>query len=213
MIICFIITVILSFIFSIIDCYIVYQRIKKKNIVFYFLFSIIVSSLFIVFERLVSHSNDLFSVLIVIVLVSISIVDHYLMIIPDSYNIFIGITSLVKIIYCVLQKQPQMFYGKWDLISGLSITILLMLITYLISKKKEIMGFGDLKLLLSVVIMIGLINQLLVLFVSCLVAVVVEVVVFHLKRKMIPFGPYLAFGIMIVILFQPLIRKYINLLI
>lgn len=137
-------------------------------------------------------------------LVIIFVVDCIKMIIPDTLNIGI---FLLTIILILVFKKP-LYISKIDLIIFLILNTLITIIVLgaFLCFKIEVLGFGDIKLFFSIGILLGCFKFLVALFIASFVAVIVECLIFRFKRKMIPFGPYLVVGFIIVIIFE----KYIN---
>lgn len=76
--------------------------------------------------------------------------------------------------------------------------------------KKEAMGFGDVKLLAMIGGYIGWKGTLIALFLGCLSGAAIGVVVKLLtKDSYIPFGPFLALGALIVILWRPEVTEFL----
>ena len=83
--------------------------------------------------------------------------------------------------------------------------------------KKEIIGGGDLKLILASSLFLGFECLLLGIFVGSILAVVIELPLSYNKKlrqgHMLPFGPYLSYGFIISFLFgSNLLNLYLNLI-
>ena len=64
--------------------------------------------------------------------------------------------------------------------------------------KKEIMGYGDIKLIFVMGLMIGITKLLYGIFISSLVALIIEMFKKRKKSVAFPFGPYLILGFIII---------------
>lgn len=137
-------------------------------------------------------------------LLVIFVVDNKIMIIPDTMNI--GIFLLT--IYCIFILKEPLYTSKNDLLGVIifNTAITIIVIGIFMTLKKEILGFGDIKLFFAIGLLIGLFKFIVGIFIACLIASIVEVLIFRLKRRVVPFGPYLVVGFMLVIIFE----KFIN---
>ena len=134
--------------------------------------------------------------------VSIAFIDFEHYIIPDSLNIILLITSIVSLFF-KLPAYEFISVSIYDRFIGLGVGLLIFVIIFVVEKivKKEIMGGGDIKLILAVSMMLGYQLLLLGIFISALLACIVEIPLSFNKKyrenHVLPFGPYLVMGFMI----------------
>lgn len=134
------------------------------------------------------------SMLIVIFFIDL---EHF--IIPDSMLIVILIMGVLS---CFI-KSENFDISHFDKLLGIVLSIIIWLVIALFEKitKKELMGFGDIKLFFVMGLLLGIKLLFLGIFVSAVIALIVEVIFNRNKRKVIPFGPYLSVGFSLMIFF------------
>lgn len=152
----------------------------------------------------------IFACLIATILIVISFIDLDLMIIPDTcVLILLGLAIILFFI-------PSNYKIDWlDKIIGLGVVSVLYLTFSIASKirKKDLIGFGDIKLLAAMSLILGWESILLGLFVASLVALVYEVIINKNRTKKFPFAPFLSIGFMFALYFGPkLVAWYIGLI-
>ena len=127
-------------------------------------------------------------------------VDWNKMIIPDTINIGIFLLVITSIIFL----DFKFYYSKNDLFFMLIINTLITIIVIGINVlyKIEIIGFGDIKLFFSIGLFFGFKLFLIGIFIACIIATLIELIIYKLKRRVLPFGPYLACGFIFVIIFK-----------
>ena len=128
---------------------------------------------------------------------AIFFIDLKHLIIPDSLNISVFVLSIFSLIF-------NKYYINVSLLDrgiSLGFSLILILVVLLLYKitKKEYLGFGDVKLILCVGLLIGFKLQILGLFFGAFVALIVEVIIKRKRKNLIPFGPYLCIGYLIAI--------------
>lgn len=131
---------------------------------------------------------------VVTILITIYIIDLKTMIIPDTLNLSIILIGIVQIfINTTLWKNR--------LISGI-ILITFLAVIVIIEKimKREIIGGGDLKLLVSLGIVSGLMMVLQMLLISSILGIICEEIKQRgrEKKEAFAFGPYLVVGWIVV---------------
>ena len=121
------------------------------------------------------------------------------MIIPDT---LIGF-DLLMILFCFVFYNKTIFdtytFNSFEVISSIIFVILIFSIVLMIQLiyKKEILGYGDIKLLLVFGLLYGITKTLFGLFVGSLIALTVELLKKNYKNKEFPYGPYLILGFVI----------------
>ena len=140
-------------------------------------------------------------------LIVIAFVDLKIMIIPDTL-IILNIGLIIG--YFIFYKQA--IFGVYSFMSKeimyalvLNFLLLLVVILFQVFYKKEIMGYGDIKLLLVFGLMMGVTKLLLIIFISSFIAVIIELPQNKRKKQGFSFGPYLVLAFGIVYLFGDLI--------
>mgnify|MGYP003298228935 CR=1 FL=1 len=127
-------------------------------------------------------------------------VDLYEMIIPDTIILF----DLILIIIFYIFKNNAIFillpFKSFEIITSICFVIILLCIVifYQIVLKKEIFGYGDIKLLFVMGLMIGISKLLYCLFIASFVALIIQLYKKREKSIEFPFGPYLILGFIVV---------------
>jgi len=143
-------------------------------------------------------------------LIVISFIDYKTYEISDS--------MLILMLACAI----PMFFLKENLMEstyaekliGAGSVLLIYLIILIISRiiKKPLLGFGDVKLLIVMALIINYKVMILVIILASILALIVEIVIKRKKKEIIPFGPYLAAAFIIAMFFgNMLINFYLSL--
>jgi leader peptidase (prepilin peptidase)/N-methyltransferase len=134
-----------------------------------------------------------------IVVASFTDLDH--MIIPDSVNLFIGITGVISIFAGLTVHWKQ---GLLGFLAGGGVLLLLGYLSLWLLKK-EGMGGGDIKLAAVCGLFLGMGKTILSLVLSSYIALFVIFILITLKKfkrgQYIPYGPFISAGVLVVILF------------
>lgn len=127
-------------------------------------------------------------------LIEIGIVDQRTYEIPAGCNILIGILGSMRFF-----TDPEHWYGY---LAGMSAASGFLLLIYIATKGKGI-GKGDIKLMAAAGLLLGWENIFLALFLGSAFGVVIHTALMALKGKdrVLAFGPYLALGIFIAMLY------------
>lgn len=141
--------------------------------------------------------------------------EHY--IIPDSLNIILAVMALIALFFVNIENAR--FTINWaDKLIGLCVGIIILLIVLFFEKvfKKEIMGGGDIKLIMGTGLLLGWQLLLFGIIIGSFIALLVEIPLMFNKEKrqnhVLPFGPYLATGFIISLLYGlSLIEGYLSL--
>lgn len=142
----------------------------------------------------------LYTSVLIILFELIAFIDLRCLIIPDMFNILIMGFSLILI----FGFDVNLWIDSVDIIGVIIFNSLLLIIVIIVYKirKIEILGFGDIKLLFGIGMLFGLTNFSYALVVASLAALFVEVIILKKKRDIIPYGPYLTFGFLLIWFFQ-----------
>lgn len=151
------------------------------------------------------------------VLLALSVIDLELYILPNRITYPTILVSLVAIpVLASLFADDPSGAILGAVIGGIAFAgfLLVMLLGWELIMRKEGMGMGDVKLAVILGLWLGLINPLLCLFAliaSSLIGLVVGVAILFVRKESrpFPFGPWLALGTVVVILFSgPILRAY-----
>ncbi len=131
------------------------------------------------------------------VLISLSIIDWLSYEIPPQFNVVILVLGIIRLI---LDLNHWYVY-----IIGACAVSGLFLIMALVSKGKA-MGGGDIKLMFALGMLLGWQKILLVMFLGAALGAIIHIIIMNVTKnpnRMLSFGPYLAAGAYIVMLFGP----------
>jgi len=169
---------------------------KARISLFYPFIELLTGALFAVSYYSFGLTPDLFISLALVSLFSIVIVSdlNYLMI-PDEVTLITGIVISISIL----------FQGNFEvLLKSLGSGVLLFVVMYGIMLfgdflfKKESLGGADIKLMFIAGLVLGPILGMFVIFVSSVVALPVSILLYMInKEKVIPFGPFIVFSILL----------------
>jgi len=153
------------------------------------------------------HASTLFSVLLVC-----SVIDLRYMIIPDVISIpTIALTPLVVLLHPDLSWTSA---GLGVVLGAGSLYAVAWLYWWL---RREVgLGFGDVKLLAAIGGWLGYQAIIPIIFVGSMSGAIVGIIVMivskqHSMRSAIPFGPFLAFGAMVYLVYGDLLRRWLEL--
>lgn len=131
-------------------------------------------------------------------LLIIIVSDIEYMIIPDEVLIFFGILLLIEI--CIINGFTSLLYS---VLYGIGAFLIMLLIKLLGDHlfKKESMGGGDIKLMFFFGLCTNLSNAIFSIFVGSVLGLPISLIILKLKKtNIIPFGPFLSLGIIIIML-------------
>ena len=174
---------------------------KCKIPLFHPLYEIFVGLLFMFSYISFGFTGDLVIAITFVSMLAIIIVsDYYYMIIPDEILIFFGVTLALE----VLLINGIDAFGI-SLLSGI-ISFGVMFLIKLFGDfifKTESMGGGDIKLLFFLGFILGWPQALLSIFLGSIIGLPISLIVLKIKNtNIIPFGPFLALGAIIILLTQ-----------
>lgn len=182
---------------------------KCKIPLFHPLYEIFVGLLFMFSYISFGFTGDFVIALTFVSMLAIIIVsDYYYMIIPDEILIFFGVTLALE----VLLINGIDAFGI-SLLSGI-ISFGVMFLIKLFGDfifKTESMGGGDIKLLFFLGFILGWPQALLSIFLGSIIGLPISLIVLKIKNtNIIPFGPFLALGAIIILLTQFNIEVLLN---
>lgn len=144
-------------------------------------------------------------------LIIVTASDYHHMIIPDIILVILSIFIIV--LRVVIDINLEEISGFMDM--GYSVIFMLLeafvifIVMYILQKlsnivfKTKSLGFGDVKLMFVIALMLGYKMSFVCLFISCFMALPIAIYNLQKKdKKFLPFGPYLAFGAIILVLCQ-----------
>jgi prepilin signal peptidase PulO-like enzyme (type II secretory pathway) len=166
---------------------------------------------FIFREDTICNLKVLFGIVFISSLIIICFSDFKYMIIPDE--ILIVFTVLIILIKLFIQFTNEEIISLMDLgyafIDIIIDMVLIYLVMFAIKKigdfvfKKESLGKGDLKLMAYIAIVLGFKLSIITIFLASFIALPVAIISNLKKDKlMLPFGPYLAIGAIILFLLK-----------
>lgn len=189
------------------------SKCKQKISWFYTIFELLTGILFLL--SYVIFKNNIIDLVISLTFVSMIIIifvsDFHYLIIPDSVLLFFSIILLIEL---VIKNGIYNIYVP--LLNGLSSFIVMYGIKLLgdFIFKRESMGGGDIKLLFVIGMVLGFPQALFAIFVGSIVGLPIALVIlFRKKNHVIPFGPLLGIGSIIVLLTQFNVIDFFNSLI
>lgn len=178
------------------------EKISIRYMLVEILTSVLVLACYFVFDLSVMFVLASIAIMIYICIAFIDI-KHY--IIPDSLNIILGIIGIASLFF---KMEHGSITIDWiDRLIGLGVGFLLLLIFVLFEKilKKEVIGGGDVKLIIVTGLFLGWQLLLLGIFIGSIVACIVEIPLSFNKslreEHRLPFGPYLVIGFVVSLLF------------
>ncbi|WP_026400296.1 prepilin peptidase [Acholeplasma equifetale] len=155
-------------------------------------------------------------VLTITVMIPIIRIDYEHKYIPDRLNLSILVLGLIYTIYQAFTDLNILWINGLGFLIGALIIFIVRWIGQQIYKR-EAMGFGDLKLLAALGMLIGWQGVIFTFLIGCIIASIIEVTLIAVKVKQrdseIAFGPYLVYAAIIYMFFgETLINFYMDLL-
>ncbi len=154
--------------------------------------------------------NLILSLTFVSMLVIVIVSDYHYMIISDGVLIIFGLLIVIeKWIFNGIEVIPSV------LLSGV-ISFIIMLVLKLIGDlifRQESMGGGDIKLLLIFGLMMGWSNAIISIIAAAFIGLPISLIAVNLKKThIVPFGPFLSLGAIVVLFSQIDINTLVQLL-
>ena len=184
---------------------------KQKISWYYPVFEAFCGLLFVLSYLSFGFTYELIIVLTFIsMLIIVMVSDYHYMIIPDEVLIFFGLAIIIEkgIIYGISELPKVLLSG----LIGFVIMFILKKFGDLIFRQ-ESMGGGDIKLLGIFGIMLGWSNALLSIVFGSFIGLPISLIVLNMKKThIVPFGPFLSLGAIVVLLTKIDISSILNLL-
>lgn len=198
---------ILSYIFQKGRC----TKCKEKIGIFYPVFELITGILFIISLKIYGLNPKLIIVLTFIsMLIIITVSDIKYMIIPDSVLLFFAVLMIIELFFINGINEV-----KTSLINGLLSFTTMYLIKIIgdIIFKKESMGGGDIKLMFIIGMILTYKNALLSIFIGSIIGLPISLITIKKNSShILPFGPLLAAGAIIIVLTQINLDMILNII-
>lgn len=137
-------------------------------------------------------------------LLALSIIDWRTYEIPPSFNIFIGILGIIRLIL----DLPHWYNYVIGFVSVSGFLLLIFLVT-----KGRGIGFGDVKLMAAAGLLLGWKLIILSLGLGCVLGSIIHITLMYVKDKdrVLAFGPYLSLGIFISMMYgEQIIEWYLH---
>ena len=175
------------------------KKCKAKLSWFYPIHEFLTGLLFALAYLKYSFSLEIIITLTFISMIMIIIVSDYEeMIIPDEVLIMFNIFLIIEILF---------IKGFNSLLISLLYGFISMIVMFLIKKigdfmfKKESMGGGDIKLLFTFGLVLGIPMSFVAIFIASFIGLPISVILLYSKKShIIPFGPFLGIGAIIILL-------------
>ena len=203
---------IISFIIQRGRCNYCHQKISKLYIIFEIMTGVLFSLTYLSFyDENLSVLKIIFGLCFVGSLIIVCFSDFKYMIISDEVLIvFSTIIVLLKLFIKFSSEEilnlMDLGYALIDIIIDVAVVFLIMFAIKKIGDlvfKKESLGYGDLKLMAYIAIVLGIKLSIVTIFIAAFIALPVAILSNLKKDKlMLPFGPYLAIGAMILFLLK-----------
>lgn len=193
------------------------HKCHEKISIIYPIIELLTATLFLATYLVFGFSFEFFLYILVLsIMVVIIVIDYRYKYIPDRLNFSILGLGLIYTIYKGINDTYQFFDHFLGLFIGFFIVFLIRRIGYILFKK-EAMGFGDVKLLAGLGLLLGFKAAIFIFFGGCILASIIEVSLMGMKIKSreseIAFGPYLIYaGILYMFLGETLIQMYLQFL-
>lgn len=189
------------------------SKCKKKISWFYTIFEMLTGILFLLCY--IVFKSNIFDLVISLTFVSMIVIifvsDYHYLIIPDSVLIIFSILLLIEL--CLKNGITNIYL---PILNGI-LSFVCMYVIKLIGDflfKKESMGGGDIKLLFVIGMVLGFPEALFSIFIGSLVGLPIAfIILMKNKDHVIPFGPLLGIGAIVMLLTQFNVVNFINSLI
>ena len=172
---------------------------KQKISPFYIMFESLTGILFSLSYIIFGFTTD--------IIIHLTFISMLIIIIVSDYNYMIINDSILIIFSIILIIEILLIYGPYILLKHIISAILAFITMFLLKKtgdflfKKESMGGGDIKLLGVFGLVIGYPMSLMTIFLGAIIALPISLITIKDNQDhIIPFGPFLALGAIIVLL-------------
>lgn len=160
--------------------------------------------------------NGLIITILLNLFMMIFVIDKQEFIIPDTINLSIGLLGILSFFLVEIKALDSFFIiGTKDRLYSVLMNIIIILFFSILQRilKKEMIGWGDLKLFLVVGLFMGWQLELMGIFIGSIIGTIFELAFAKkLNRKVLPYGPYLVIGFTFSLLFGlDLLAWYIGL--
>ena len=184
---------------------------KSKISIFSPILEIVSACLFALGYYLYGLSYELYAYLIIVSLLEIIFVSDFKYLVILDGPLFISIILIVVLKFIYFGFVP----GLKSILAGLLFFIFLVTVKFCGDKffKRESLGWGDVKLVIFIGVVLGIKLGLIALVIGSFVALPYAVYyIIKKQEKEIPYGPFLILGVYIVFIFMDYISEFINIL-
>lgn len=189
------------------------SKCKQKISWFYTIFELLTGFLFLI--SYIIFKNDIINLVISLTFISMVIIifisDYHYLIIPDSVLMFFSIILLIELVFKngIINIYIPILNG---ILSFVSMYVIKLFGDFLF--KKESMGGGDIKLMFVIGMVLGFPEALFSIFIGSLIGLPIAfIILIKNKNHIIPFGPLLGIGAIVMLLTQFNVVNFINSLI
>ncbi len=172
--------------------------------------SIIFASAALLYSRLGAGAQLYFNIYLIFILICMSLIDLDTGIIPDELVVAglaggVALFVLNLILPCRFGNNLSRFDPLFGLLVGSGTLLLVMILGMLIYRTDEVMGMGDVKIFAPIGMFLGFKLTIMALFFAMLTGGIISMVLILLKirkrRDTIPFGPFIALGAFLAMIF------------
>lgn len=180
----------------------------KKSIGFiYFFCEVLCSILFLLSYKIFGFSYDFFIAIILSSALIVTIVSDFLYYYISDRVLLLSLIGILIVLF--FQYEPMDVLVR--VVSAIILFLVMIGIKILGNSmfKQESLGDGDIKLVGVTALALGLINSFIALFFASIIALVYSLIILKKNKEgVIPFGPFLIIGALIVLFFQDIINPY-----
>jgi len=189
----------------------------KSNINFqYFIIELLSGIAFVIIFNFYQNFYDIFLLIIIyLIFLNILFIDLKHFIIPDSLNLLLALTGLIKN-FTPISIQPMQISFLNSIIGGLVGFFLIYSIIFLYRyfKNREGMGLGDAKLMVGIGLLLGWQSTPIILFLASILGLLFVIPSLINKTKKltteIPFGPFIIIGSIFYFIFNNDLYRLLN---
>lgn len=187
---------------------------KKKIGIIYFLCEVLGAGLFLGSYLLFGFTEKFFLLIILTCALIVTIVSDFLYYYISDRVLVMSYLSII-VVYLAFRSYDELISY---IVTSVVIFLVMMGIKFIGNQlfKKESLGDGDIKLMAVLGLSLGLLNSFVSLFISSCIALIYSLIILSRNKEgIIPFGPFLIMGSMIVIslsnYIEPFLIKFLSL--
>lgn len=187
---------------------------KKKIGMIYFICEIACALLFLISYLLFGFTERFFLLIVLTCALIVTIVSDFLYYYISDRVLVLSYASVLVVLFA--------YHGYEEIFMNIAASVIIFLVMIGIKLignqlfKKESLGDGDIKLMGVIGLTLGFLNSFVALFISsCLALIYSFIIMFKTKEGVIPFGPFIILGSMIVLFLldyiDPFLIKFLSL--